>query len=91
MGNSSEKPDNIQNSPVHPMRAAREANGLSMRRLVARAGLPSSSLRQVVRWEQGEHIPSLIYANILAPHLGISSGEALREACLRWKVQTESS
>jgi transcriptional regulator with XRE-family HTH domain len=90
MGSFTDKPGDTQRNLVHPMRAAREAKGLSMRRLVAKAGLPASSLRQVVRWEQGEHIPSLIYANILAPHLGFHSGEALREVCLQWKSKTQS-
>lgn len=75
---------------IHPLRAAREAHSLSMRQLAEKAGLGKYGHRRIYGWEHGESIPTLLYANALAPHLGFKSGEEVRQACLMWKTQSSN-
>ncbi len=58
-----------------------------MRQLAIMAGFGTYGYRRVFGWEHDETIPTLLYANALAPHLSYESGEALRQACIEWRAR----
>lgn len=68
---------------IHPIRAARLAKGLSLRK--GAKALKVSGGWQILRWENGEHIPTAMYAEVVAEVLGFKSAEEVQQLCREWQ------
>ncbi|HEX3642898.1 MAG TPA: helix-turn-helix transcriptional regulator [Ktedonobacteraceae bacterium] len=70
---------------IHPLKAARLAKGLSLVKGAKAFSLGTTGSYQVQRWEKGENIPRLIFAEKIAQVLGFESAEEVQRICREWQ------
>jgi transcriptional regulator with XRE-family HTH domain len=79
-----------QSEDTHPIKAARQARGLSLRETAYAAGVNICTYGLVCKWERGICVPYPARAEKLAKVLGFESGEELRRLCHEWNAKCAS-
>ena len=70
---------------IHPLKGARIAKGLSLVKNAKDLSLGTTGSYQIQRWEKGENIPRLIFAEKIAQVLDFESAEEVQRLCREWQ------